>query len=58
MFERDFNGNIIKINISKFNTTFEFYQYLWKIKYNKHINYTTSNINSIIDYTNGDKKFI
>lgn len=58
MFERDFNGNIIKINISKFNTTFEFYQYLWKIKYNKNITYTTSNINSIIDYTNGDKKFI
>ena len=58
MFERDFNGNIVKINISKFNTTFEFYQYLWKIKYNKNITYTTSNINDIIDYVNGNKKFI
>lgn len=58
MFERDFNGNIVKIDITKFNTTFEFYQYLWKIKYNKNIIYTTSNINDIIDYVKGDKNFI
>ena len=41
MFIRDYNGNIININISEFNSTFEFYQYLWKIKYNKNIKYTT-----------------
>jgi len=58
MFIRDYNGNIININISEFNSTFEFYQYLWKIKYNKNIKYTTANINDIIDYVNGEKKFI
>jgi len=58
MFIRDYNGNIININISEFNSTFEFYQHLWKIKYNKNITYTTANINDIIDYVNGEKKFI
>ena len=58
MFIRDYNGNIVKVDISKFNTTYEFYQYLWKIKYNKNVIYTTSNINDIFDYVNGEKKFI
>ena len=58
MFIRDYNGNIVKIDISKFNTTYEFYQYLWKIKYNKSITYTNSNIKDIFDYVNGEKKFI
>mgnify|MGYP001466871067 FL=1 len=58
MFIRDYNGNIVKIDISKFNTTYEFYQYLWKIKYNKNITYTNSNIKDIFDYVNGEKKFI
>ena len=58
MFIRDYNGNIVKVDISKFNTTYEFYQYLWKIKYNKNITYTNSNINDIFDYVNGEKKFI
>lgn len=58
MFIRDYNGNIIHINISEFNSTFEFYLHLWKIKYNKNIKYTTANINDIIDYVKGEKKFI
>ncbi len=58
MFIRDYNGNIVKVDISKFNTTYEFYQYLWKIKYNKNITYTNSNIKDIFDYVNGEKKFI
>lgn len=58
MFVRDYTGNIIQIKISDFNTTFEFYKYLWKIKYNKNITYTSSNIKDIFDYVEGESKFI
>ena len=53
MFVRNYNGTIVKIDISKYYSDKDFYTALWKIKYNitlGHDKYVL--IDDIIDFIN------
>mgnify|MGYP001204265760 CR=1 FL=1 len=58
MFVRDNNGKLVRVKIKDFDTSEEFYKYLWLVKYNKKMSTRKSNIKNIFDYTKGTKKFI
>ena len=52
-------GDILYFDITKFNSDNEMYQTLWKISYGINLPKENENIlDSIVEYVNGEKKFI
>tara|TARA_B100001093_G_scaffold477016_1_gene503907 strand:+ start:551 stop:724 length:174 start_codon:yes stop_codon:yes gene_type:complete len=57
MYVRNKLGKIVYIDKKKYSNDRDFYKALWRIQYG--INFAkTNNINSLIDYVNGEKNFV
>lgn len=58
-FVRNFEGKIVEINREFFLNDYEFYKYLWNIKYNIKFKKLGGTFNSkLIRYIKGDNFFI
>ena len=57
MYIRNYKGIIVFLDENKFSSEREFYIELWKIKYNVDIA-KKDDIEDILDYVNGEKKFV
>lgn len=58
MYIRNWRGNMVYLDVNQINNEKEYYSKLWKIKYNININVDIKQKENIIDYINGNKKFI
>ena len=58
MYIRNWRGNLVYLDVNQINNEKEYYSKLWKIKYNININVDINQKENIIDYINGNKKFI
>jgi hypothetical protein len=58
MYIRNWRGNMVYLDVNQINNEKEYYSKLWKIKYNININVDVNQKENIIDYINGNKKFI
>ena len=57
MYVRNKLGKIVYIDKKKYSNDRDFYKALWRIQYG--ISFAkTNNINSLIDYINGEKNFV
>jgi hypothetical protein len=58
-FVRNFKGNIVEINPDNFLNDWEFYEHLWKIKYDITLDKLGGSFNAkLIHYIKGDNFFI
>ena len=59
MFVRNFEGIILEVNPNNFLNDKEFYEHLWKIKYNVILRQKEHSFNAkLINYIKGDNFFI
>ena len=57
MYVRNKQGKLVQIKRDKYSNDRDFYIDLWRIKYGIKIA-KQNNINSLIDYVNGEKNFV